>query len=63
VKTLSGRALDPDAPTSPPSTYQMAILGALQDRQVYQGTVPTAVKDARRARGKAAKAARRRGRR
>ncbi len=62
-KTLSGRKLDPDAFTTPPTSYQLAILGALQHRALYQGTVGAGLKDARRARGRAAKAARRRCRR
>jgi hypothetical protein len=56
--TLSGRKLPTPTITRPPSTFELAILRALQIRPLYQGTVPADVKASRRARGRAAKAAR-----
>lgn len=44
---------------SPMSDYQLAILGALQGKPMYEGTVPGAVKAQRRRRNKAARIARR----
>ncbi len=38
-----------------PSLYQVTILAALQDRQMYAGTVPAHVKARRRAQGRVAK--------
>jgi hypothetical protein len=42
-----------------PTTYQAAILAALQSRPQYEGTTPAHVVAARRRRNKAARAARR----
>jgi hypothetical protein len=57
-KTLSGRKIDEAVITREPSTYEFAILGALQSRKLYQGTVTDGVKAVRRTRGKIAKASR-----
>ena len=42
-----------------PSTYEIAILNALQSRQVYQGTVPAHVKASRRLKNRMARVSRR----
>jgi hypothetical protein len=55
-KTLSGRP-QPKI-LSEPSPYEHAILGALQSRKLYQGTVSDKDKGVRRTRGKIAKASR-----
>jgi hypothetical protein len=55
-KTLSGRR-QPKILTEP-SKYELAILGALQHRKLYQGTVPDKDIASRRTRGKIAKASR-----
>ena len=54
-KTLSGKAVE----DHPPTSYEMFVLGGLQHKQVYQGTVRPNVKRLRRARGKVAKLSRR----
>ncbi|GAA1714683.1 hypothetical protein [Brachybacterium phenoliresistens] len=41
------------------SSYQLAILGALQGKPMYEGTVPAHVKARRRRQNKAARIARR----
>lgn len=41
-----------------PNTYALAILGALQGRPLYEGTVSVEEKRRRRAKGKVAKATR-----
>lgn len=48
--------------TMAPSSYQFAILNALQDKHVYAGTIPAKVKARRRARNRVARASRRRNR-
>ena len=60
--TISGRKLPEATITRPPSTFELAILRGLQRKQLYQGTVPASTKAARRAKGRAAKAARKTGR-
>lgn len=64
-RTLSGRRWWRDQPAvlkptilTQPSSYEFAILKALQSKVLYQGTVPAAVKASRRARDKVAKASR-----
>jgi hypothetical protein len=57
-KTLSGRNLSPEAIKAEPSSYELAMLGAMQHMHLYQGTVASNIKTARRARGKVAKASR-----
>ena len=42
-----------------PSTYELAILNALQHNQVYQGTVPAHVVAARRLKNRMARVSRR----
>lgn len=42
-----------------PSRWSLVMLGALQDKQVYQGTVPAHVTKRRRAKNKVARATRR----
>ena len=57
-KTLSGRKIDQAVITREPSKYELAILGALQSRRLYQGTVSDKDKVARRTRGRIAKISR-----
>jgi hypothetical protein len=45
-----------------PTEYQLTILSALQGKQMYQGTVSSAIKAARRVKGKTARIARRQNR-
>ena len=45
-----------------PTSYQLAVLNALQGRQLYAGTVPAAVKARRRAANKVARRSRARNR-
>lgn len=54
-RTLSGKTVE----DHPPTPYEMFVLGGLQHKQVYQGTVRPNVKRLRRARGKVAKLSRR----
>lgn len=42
-----------------PSSYKLAILNGLQGQPMYQGTVPKAVRDGRRAANKRARQSRR----
>lgn len=55
---LAGAATSLIASGAGPTAWQFAILRGLQSKHVYQGTVSAAVKAARRAKSKAAKAAR-----
>lgn len=60
--TLDGRMkLDSDRPTEPTS-YQLDILKGLQNKTVYQGTVPPEVAYARHKKSRAARIARRKNR-
>jgi len=57
-KTLSGRKLPAPTATTAPTSFEFAILKGLQNRRLYQGTVPEGTKAIRRARGKVAKVSR-----
>jgi hypothetical protein len=49
----------PDLLPPAPSRWSLVMLRALQDKQVYQGTVPAHVKERRRAKNKMARKTRR----
>jgi hypothetical protein len=45
MRSISGKPLEPEVKMNP---FQIAILGGLQSKQVYQGTVSAAEKNRRR---------------